>query len=439
MEDSPIAPDVRCNSSGKTAPCLEERPPQTEEEDPAVSLSPYLEHHLSNSDTNTTVQSEEHKRAIPELDMQEAKGVAKILSPNPISPAHQLRVTNSIPQLMKALPPLPYETQDGDDKPCLVSSKNTEVHTDHLIVTNTANTSIAVQPGTGTGEPSLETAPCDKNLGTSFQHQIHTQTHSNPLRFKLRVKSSQSSGLHSKWSTEPLGVQRRSSSSPIKPKLKLKVSRNRMSGSLMSSDDANVPSDGLRQHNSLLVLENISRREVSLSRSSFREALEEQLARLSSDKPLSNIYESTTRGHSTQISDQFDISIPSPTRGIVPAELVLQPKLERGLDSRDRVQQDSSGILNSKPSRDKAPRLRRHGAPSAKGGKSRCLSNGHEINSSPLCPNDVSRNVDKSTLAPSQTTVMSSQRLLNKTRRVKRWLKEVKLTLRKLMSGTRNR
>jgi hypothetical protein len=439
IEDSQVVQDVARIPSKATVPCLEERQPQTKEIDAAIKLPPNLSHYHLTTDTNIAVQNDENKQAMPEQNVQEAKANAKILSPNPISPAQQLRVSNSIPQLMKALPPLPYEAQYDDHNPCAVSSKDTEVHSNLLFASTPANTSIAVRPGGGIGGPSLEPVFGSKDLRTSSHQRIQSQPQMSQSRFKVRVRSSQSSELSSKLSTGSPKVPGRSSSSPVKPRLRLKVSRNRMSSKLMSLDDINVHNEGLRQYKSLLDLGNSPRQENSPTRSSFEEALEEQVVQLNSDKRLSNIDEGTTRGYSPKISDQFDISYPSPTKGIVMAELVPQSDLESKPDPFDRQQGDFVSRPNPKPLGYKTSGLQSNGALVAKGRQPRAMSNVHESNLATLGSDLVSDSSDESTLAPSQITVILSQRLRNKTRRVKRWVSELKRTVRKLMKRAPNR
>ncbi|KAH7172457.1 hypothetical protein DER46DRAFT_623186 [Fusarium sp. MPI-SDFR-AT-0072] len=261
-----------------------------------VSVKPKLSgahHRRTPANTNIKIPNKNDvalpKQSVPQ-GVPKATIGAGILSPNPISPAHQLRVTNSIPQLMKALPPLPDEAQYNSDLPCWSSSRHTAAYAYKMYASSPANNAIRLESKT------------------------------NPSRFKVRLRSSRS-GLQSKWSLESPGIPERSSSNPIKPRLRLKVSRSRMSNKLMGPDETIVRNSPLKQYSSLLELKNFPHRDVFTDRSSFREALEEQLAQFGVDKRLSNIDKGTIQGPSRQLSDQFDIPYPPSTKGIVTAEL----------------------------------------------------------------------------------------------------------------------
>ncbi|KAG8666043.1 hypothetical protein FPOAC1_010845 [Fusarium poae] len=340
VKGSQIAQGVPCLPSKVAGPCLDERWPQTKENDVVIKLPSYPGHHHLNA--NTTIGDEDHanKQVSAEQNVQESNNHAKILSPNPISPAHQLRLSNSITQLMKPLPPLPREKQCNNQNHCTASHEYTKFHTSNLFADSPVDTSVAVRSESGTSKTSLEPVFGGNDLRTPSHQWTQSQPQMNQSRFKVRVKSYQSIGLHSKWIADSPKVPGRSSSSPVKPRLRLKVSRNRVSSKLMSSDDTHVHNEGLRQHKPFLELGNVPRREASSNGSSFEEAFEEQLVQLNSDKRLSNIDEGTARGRSPQISDQFDISYPSPAEEIIMAELVPRSNLESSPDPLDRQQQN---------------------------------------------------------------------------------------------------
>ncbi|RGP61958.1 hypothetical protein FSPOR_9628 [Fusarium sporotrichioides] len=438
-EDSQLTQDVSCIPSKAIAPYVEERRPQTKENDAPMKLPSYLGPHRLNASTNIGDQNHTNKQATTEQNVQESKAHANILSPNPISPAHQLRLLNSIPQLMKALLPLPCENKCNKQNTCTASFKDTEVHTNLLFADSPVDMSTPVRSGSGTGETSLEPVFGGKDLRTSSHQWILSQPQMVQSRFKVRVKPSQSSGLHRKWIADSPKVPGRSSSSPAKPRLRLKVSRNRVSSKLMNPDDIHVCNEGLRQHKSLLELGNVPRRETSLDRSSLGKALEEQLNQLSADKPLSNIDEGTTRGYSPPISDQFDISYPSPTKGMVMAELVPRSNLEGSPDPFDRQQWDFVSRPSPRPLRYKTSGLPPNGLKRVNGGQLRAMSSIDDINPATLGSDIVSDSSDDSTLAPSQITVMLSQRLRNKTLRVKRWVLELKRTVQNFVRRAQNR
>ncbi|KAL6924704.1 hypothetical protein FSST1_001978 [Fusarium sambucinum] len=438
IKDSQIVRGVSCLPSKSTDSCLDERRPQTNENDVVIKLPSCQEHHCLNA--NTTIGDEGHanKQVTDEKNVQESNTHATILLPNPISPAHQLRLSNSITQLMKPLPPLPHEKQCNSQNPCAASYEYTKDHTSISFADSPVDTYIAVRPGSGTVKTPLEPVFGGKDLRTPSHQWIQSQPHMNQSRFKVRVKSSQSTGLHSKWVADSPKVPGRSSSSPVKPRLRLRVSRNRVSSKLMSPDDTHVRNEGLRQHKSFLELRNVPRREVSSDGSSFEEALEEQLVQINSDKRLSNIDEGTARGRSPQISDQFDISYPSPAEKIMMAELVPRSNRESSPDPPDRQQQNFINRPSLRPLRYKTSGLQSNRVEKVEGIQPGAPSNIHEINPATL-GYDIVSDSDESTLAPSQITVMLSQRLRNKTLRVKRWVLELKRTVQNLMRRAHNR
>ncbi|KAF5970742.1 hypothetical protein FCOIX_10207 [Fusarium coicis] len=287
-----------------------------------VSVKPKLHgahHRRTPANTNIKIPNNNDvalpKQCVP-LDVAKADIDAGILSPNPISPAHKLRVTNSIPQLMKALPPLPDEAQHNSDPHCWSSSIHTAAHAYKMYASSPVDNAIRLESKVGADTICSKPVSRTNDLTKPSYHP----TQSNPSRFKVRLRSSQS-GLQSKWSLDSPGIPKRSSSNPIKPRLRLKVSRSRMSNKLMGPDGTIVRNSPLKQYSSLLELKNFPHRDAFTDRSSFREALEEQLAQFGVDKRLSNIDEGTIRGPSRQLSDQFDIPYPPSTKGIVTAEL----------------------------------------------------------------------------------------------------------------------
>ncbi|WZH44691.1 hypothetical protein QYS62_005717 [Fusarium acuminatum] len=357
-----------------------------------------------------------------------------ILAPNPISPAHQLRMTNSIPQLMKALPPLPDEAQHGTELPYATSSRGDRAPTHLMFASSPAYTASLGK----SGPTRSATVPCANPIpyGEESAKPSRDQIPSNPSRFKVRLRSSRSAGLHSKWSIESLGVPERGSSNPTKPRLKLKVSRNRLSSGFLGPESTVVRNTSLQQYSSLLELKDFPQRGVLKNRSSFREALEEQLAQLGTDKRLSNIDEGTIRGPSRQLSDQFDIPYPPSTKGIVMADLVTQPKFESETELFGRRRPSDRGAHLKPPSKKssffqprKPRRINRR--------KFKSTSNTYGSDTTPYRSSDTrDSSSDDSVLAPSHIDMMLSRRLRNKTRRVKRWATEAKRAVRTLMRRT---
>ncbi|KAF4456459.1 hypothetical protein F53441_1409 [Fusarium austroafricanum] len=393
--------------------CLE-RPRLQMEDDIAANPNACRAHHRRTpANTNIMVQNEDNM-AESKHGGQKANVDAAIHSPNPISPAHQLRVTNSIPQLMKALPPLPDEDRHDSELPYGTSSRDVTVPAHLMYASSPTNTASPREFKAGVSIASSKPMSCGNDSAQSY----HYQTQANPSRFKVRLKLSQSR-LHSQWSVESSGIPERSSSNSIKPRLRLKVSRNRISNKLMGPDGTMIGNSPIRQCNSLLELKNFPQRDVSTDRSSFGEALEQQFAQLGADKRLSNIDEATTRGPSRQLSDQFDIPYPPSNKGIVTAELVTQPRFDSDLESCHR-RRDFGRIIYPKPARKMSSLLQLGGIPTARQRKRKFTSN--RSDRTPLQSEITQDNsFDGSLMAPSQVDVMLPRRLRNKTRRVRHW------------------
>ncbi|SCN75406.1 uncharacterized protein FFB20_04841 [Fusarium fujikuroi] len=415
----------------------------------AVSMSPKLHgahHRRTPANTNIKITNKNEvvlpKQDAPQ-DVPKANIGAGILSPNPISPAHQLRVTNSIPQLMKALPPLPDEAQYNPDLQCWSSTRHTAAQAYTMYASSPANNAIRLESKVGVDRMSSN--PVSRTNDSAKLSYYPTQ--SNPSRFKVRLRSSKS-GLQSKWSLDSPGIPERSSSNHIKPRLRLKVSRSRMSNKLMGPDVTIVRNSPLKQYSSLLELNNFPHRDAFTDRSSFREALEEQLAQFGVDKRLSNIDEGSLRGPSRQLSDQFDIPYPPSTKGIVTAELVNQPKFDSGFGIFDRwdfdktlysgknfIRKNFDRTLYSKPMRNKSSFLRHRASPTNMRKRPRGPAN---LSDPTPLRSEITQgsSFEDSMLTPS---VMLPQRIRNRTRRVKRWAAEAKKAVQALMRRTLSR
>lgn len=161
-----------------------------------------------------------------------------ILSPEPISPARGLKVKDSIPQLIKALPPLPSdfrECQETPDRPVVGP---------HLV------------EKIGQGEVmSAERQPVldGQWIQSSKDGQLKDQR--SPTKFKIRVKPP-ASPSHCPGAANAGEDQPPKASSPeavlqTRPKLKLKLSRSQLSRGGSSSGDAFEHITRLKQCNSL--------------------------------------------------------------------------------------------------------------------------------------------------------------------------------------------
>ncbi|KAF5020626.1 hypothetical protein F66182_7333 [Fusarium sp. NRRL 66182] len=427
----------RDDSTIPAAPIHGKRPWQVHEDDPMTESKAYRRHHRRNPANINTMVPDGLNLHEPRMTLHEKRANTAILSPNPISPAHQLRVTNSIPYLMKALPPLPDDSQHNPRLPHAVSPIEAEVSTRLLFSSSPANTAVLIECGERADLLSSKPVSCDSNSEQTSSHQAQ----SIPLRFKVRLKPSRSAKVrHKEKSLGPSGIVTRSSSNPIKPKLRVKVSRSRMSQKLLTQDGTLVRNVGLGQYNSLLELKSFPQKDVSTERSSFGEALEEQLTQLGTEKRLSNIDEPTICSHSRQVSDQFDIPYPPSTRDIVIASLVTQPKLEGETDvlGQERCPDEAA---DSKALRKKTSFLQPRYGIMAKGRKPKEIPT-VRVGSSALFRSDVVRNssLGDSIIAPSQLEDLAMpRRSHNKTRRVRRWASQAKRAVRSYVKRTLHR
>lgn len=170
-----------------------------------------------------------------------------ILSPKPISPARQLRLKNSIPRLMKALPPLPGEAAEECDG------------VDHDAL-NRIGQSAARTLGGG-GFPNKPFCDDDgaRNEGSAARTVIgHCGIGASPRRFKVRVRTSPSpsQGSDARSLSGSLKQDRNEArpraSSAVKPKLKLKLSRSQLRQARRHGHGVSVfGSNRLKQCNSL--------------------------------------------------------------------------------------------------------------------------------------------------------------------------------------------
>ncbi|KAG6063857.1 hypothetical protein E4U32_000789 [Claviceps aff. humidiphila group G2b] len=169
-----------------------------------------------------------------------------ILSPEPISPVRGLKVKNSIPQLMKALPPLPSKlsqyVQNAADNPV---SKDSE-HAEH------AEQSVA------------DEAYCDDDAMQNGPRRMakRVAARTSPSKFRVRVKPSTS-----EMRTPPTGASQSGNSAHSgivsqdpaaqankKPKLKIKISRGQLGQGHCTAGGALSSAIRLKHCNSLAEL-----------------------------------------------------------------------------------------------------------------------------------------------------------------------------------------
>lgn len=166
-----------------------------------------------------------------------------ILSPEPISPARELRVKNSIPQLMKkALPPLPGST-----------GLNLAENQEHMVGAPPNDSSIGSNMS-GVKLPEV-------NFG------ISPARHASPQKFKLKVRKSLTQDADCQGQTPtPSSTNGISpapaSASPGRRRLKIKISRTQLGKGLGGCQGTVIRSPALKQCNSLADLEYSSRRHM---------------------------------------------------------------------------------------------------------------------------------------------------------------------------------
>ncbi|RDA87324.1 hypothetical protein CP532_2651 [Ophiocordyceps camponoti-leonardi (nom. inval.)] len=205
-----------------------------------------------------------------------------IICPEPISPARQLKVTRSVPQLMKALPPLPGEATGTSGR------EGTRGHQ--------------------TGKRSEDTRVCDGLSDEACVPLSWNAPETSPPKLKLRVKAASSSGAVSDLKTafgSGDGEGHWNGNAAVKPRLKIKVSRSRLG-----------QANRLKQCNSLADLA-VRRQEVDAEAGSEAEAEAHAGAALSGafsgaheDGGRKSLAGWESREGDSSGSDQFNIAYP---------------------------------------------------------------------------------------------------------------------------------
>lgn len=175
---------------------------------------------------------------------------AYIVPPEPVSHARQLRAKNSIPQLMKALPPLPAEVGGSSNPPGQELSDNIVATGLHARKAG-SESSLSNDKGEHdqlTGSHPFGSSVAQGDLGTpKFKLRVHT---SSPSSSKAKAACSSNGYESDHPSVFDSGVD-----AAGKPKLKLRVARRRQSkrrnGTVLRSPD-------LKQCNSLAELDHCS-------------------------------------------------------------------------------------------------------------------------------------------------------------------------------------
>ncbi|TWU71157.1 hypothetical protein ED733_002019 [Metarhizium rileyi] len=168
-----------------------------------------------------------------------------ILSPEPISPAHGLKVKNSIPQLMKALPPLPpgISTGEGQNQQRFRQSDG-RVGERRQFDCSRLHDAIQRENEVYLSEPM----PNEPRKSNSAKQN-------SPSKFKVRVKPSDSpligSGDIDLASAQGIQGGLHFATAPKRPKLKLKLSRSQFGQGRGAAGEALARVNRLKQCNSL--------------------------------------------------------------------------------------------------------------------------------------------------------------------------------------------
>jgi hypothetical protein len=231
-----------------------------------------------------------------------------ILSPEPISPARGLKVQNSIPQLMKALPPLPSGVVDGERQD-LQSLRQQNDEFDNKQVSNLSELRDTIL------ESKVGHLPQEMPIGST---QVYQGRQSSPAKFKVRVKPSYSPliGASSVQNAEAEGLvaeRQYCSVTQIKPRLKLKLSRSQLGQGRLTPGEGIVRPNRLKQCNSLADLALYSTVGTNGGQSwanSGNSTSECRLERCVLTTSENQHVQSSTETGSPQHSDPFNISYP---------------------------------------------------------------------------------------------------------------------------------
>ncbi|KAH7162824.1 hypothetical protein B0J13DRAFT_21202 [Dactylonectria estremocensis] len=360
-----------------------------------------------------------------------AKANTIILSPNPISPANQLKLTNSIPQLMKALPPLPQEAQQPSDSPCGSLSTEPDVST-ALLFTSPTKSLLHFK----CEEISSFLAPKALSMESNSE-AVKASSRTRSSKFKIRMKSPRSPTIGRQPSL--MGVPGGGSNDYKRPRLKLKISRSHLCQNKAVQHGTVVRSPELKQYSSLSDMGHHRTKDLFTSHCHietvcFDKETQPGLAKCG----LKAIHEASGLEPSPKTSDQFDIPYPpSPRRRETStasqgqdAENEQQPG-HRAVSSANRLGlRQKVSLLRLRVPRFSPPKTRklRRGS---------CSSRSFRRSSSPITTPDKS--LDGFRAASYQRGQASSSRPGKRHRRVRRWAVEARRAVRSCVRRTLER
>ncbi|CAM1506602.1 Fc.00g062430.m01.CDS01 [Cosmosporella sp. VM-42] len=272
--------------------------------------------HPAATNISTTDSSDSHLTSLKQMG---SSGHTHILSPNPVSPALQLKLSNSIPQLMKTLAPLPgaidavYDSLDDDN------SSGTDIPT-QLLFTSPPKPSVTFT----CHADSLVLVP-KIPPGVERSEPPKTIPRTSPSKLKLGVKPPCSPVL------QDSDIPERTSSNT--PKLKMKVSKTRLG----MGDVQNGPATrltGLKQRNSVWKLNHCPKIEFLTTTCSLEEAIYGQTTEFGFQPGGLKVIDESVSGPGLLPcpSDQFDLAYPTPTTNMGPDIGANHPTLNAPLN-----------------------------------------------------------------------------------------------------------
>ena len=234
---------------------------------------------------------------------------AKIVAPAPVSPVRLLKVKNSIPQLMKALPPLPAEAAQHSSE----SSTSTQLPILQL--------SKPINLDSGGEQKNVKPLERLSDGGASI-----------PPKFRLRIAHSSTCSLDQVDEQTPLRPTESQPdlASPSKPKLKVRVSRSPGKQWQPNPESTILRSPALKQCNSLADLEHCSRLDLFTNQCRLGERF--MPTGVSDDCEIDHQYSAANGPResdtSPPLSDQFDLEY----NALVKAE-ANSPQCQQGRQS----------------------------------------------------------------------------------------------------------
>lgn len=244
----------------------------------------FQKHHRRTPATSA-ISVENIKTDNPSPESEASHTGTEIVSPEPVSPIRMLRVKNSIPQFMKALPHLPVETTKRS--------------------------------------PESFTSGEDKAGGQFESNEMKSNNaRVQPPKFRLRTTRSSTCSLDHVGEREPLGstMSQLDLTVTTKPKLKVRVPRSPTKQWQSGAENTMLRSSAITQCNSLVDLEHCSRLDMFTNPCRLEEKFMPTRVPNYTDHGRESPVIDNPRisGSSTPSSDQFDLECNLPRRSEAP-------------------------------------------------------------------------------------------------------------------------